>query len=252
MNLLITAGGTSEKIDEVRHLTNHATGTLGKEIAQSLRDDPVTIYYIHGPQAVLPNNKEIKFFPIHSVQELYQTMENLLTTVTFDYVIHSMAVSDYELDTASNEELLAENIAHRITQQQPDSQEALIDLIKDTLTNAGQADQPVQKKISSKNEKLILIMGKAPKVITKIKNWQPSTKLIGFKLLVDVPEEELVSVAKESLEKNQADWILANDLTNIKGNQHLGLLVSKTGVDQRFATKQEIAQGLRHLVLTNY
>ena len=33
MNILITAGGTSEKIDDVRHLTNHATGSLGREIA---------------------------------------------------------------------------------------------------------------------------------------------------------------------------------------------------------------------------
>ncbi|MEG0254849.1 phosphopantothenate--cysteine ligase [Vagococcus sp.] len=251
MNLLITAGGTSEKIDDVRHLTNHATGTLGKEIAHSLEKDDVTIYYIHGPQAVLPKNKEIKFFSIHSVQELYQTMEELLTTISFDYVIHSMAVSDYELDTASNEELLAKKIAQTIEDTQPKSQETLVELIKNTLMDTKDLSQPTQKKISSKNEKLILIMGKAPKVITKIKEWQPNTKLIGFKLLVDVSEEELVNVAKESIIKNQADWILANDLTTINGDNHIGLLVSNSGIDQRFSTKKEIAQGLRNLVLTN-
>ncbi|WP_368262236.1 phosphopantothenoylcysteine decarboxylase domain-containing protein, partial [Enterococcus gallinarum] len=32
MRILITAGGTSEKIDSVRSITNHSTGSLGKAI----------------------------------------------------------------------------------------------------------------------------------------------------------------------------------------------------------------------------
>lgn len=92
-------------------------------------------------------------------------------------------------------------------------------------------------------------MKKAPKVITSIKKWQPSVSLIGFKLLVDVPEEELVTVAQKSLETNQADFILANDLIDITPTQHLGLLVTKDGVKARFQTKKEIAQGLKELIL---
>ncbi len=249
MNILITAGGTSEKIDEVRRLTNQATGTLGKEIAYALKNEPMTIYYIYGPQAVLPENKDIHFFPIHSVQDLYQTMEDLLTTITFDYVIHSMAVSDYELNTATNEELISEEIAQQISEKLPNSKEVLTQIIKDVLVNTTNSNQPVQKKISSKSESLILMMKKAPKVISKIKDWQPNTHLIGFKLLVDVPEKELVSVAQESIAKNKADYILANDLTTIKGNQHTGLLVSEKGIQQRYETKSEIAQGLKQLIL---
>ena len=36
MRILITAGGTSEKIDSVRAITNHSTGSLGKAIAEAL------------------------------------------------------------------------------------------------------------------------------------------------------------------------------------------------------------------------
>ena len=36
MRILITAGGTSEKIDSVRSITNHSTGSLGKAIAEEL------------------------------------------------------------------------------------------------------------------------------------------------------------------------------------------------------------------------
>ena len=34
MKILITSGGTTEKIDSVRGITNHATGSLGKYIAE--------------------------------------------------------------------------------------------------------------------------------------------------------------------------------------------------------------------------
>ena len=34
MKILITSGGTTEKIDDVRGITNHSTGYLGKEIAE--------------------------------------------------------------------------------------------------------------------------------------------------------------------------------------------------------------------------
>ncbi len=33
MKILITAGGTTEKIDQVRAITNHSTGRLGQALA---------------------------------------------------------------------------------------------------------------------------------------------------------------------------------------------------------------------------
>ena len=251
MNILITAGGTSEKIDEVRHLTNHATGSLGKQIATALqKETKINIHYIYGPKAVLPSGENISFYPIHSVQELYNQMESLLTTIPFDYVIHSMAVSDYELETASNEALLAEALADTLIGVDFNNKHELQESIQNALLHVSSASEPTQKKISSKNEKLILVMKKAPKVIKQIKLWQPNTQLIGFKLLVDVAEEALVTVAQNSLDTNSADYILANDLVNIDGEKHLGLLVSNQGVIERFETKKEIALGLKKLILT--
>lgn len=251
MNILITSGGTSEKIDDVRHLTNHATGRLGKEIAQALEEDGITIHYVHGPKAVLPKASNCLFYPIASVSELYTIMEKLLTTISFDYVIHSMAVSDYELDAATDEVLLAQIIAQYVMKQSFTTEAELTEIIKNSLFDSEALQQKAQKKISSKNEKLILMMKKAPKVIGHIKQWQPETHLIGFKLLVDVSEEHLVSIAQESITKNQADLILANDLTQISDNQHHALLVSKNGIEQRFSTKQDIAQGIKKIILSN-
>lgn len=249
MNIIITAGGTAEKIDDVRHLTNQATGRLGQHIAAAFDHEPVHIFYIYGPRAVLPEGENITFLPIHSVRDLLHTMKQILTTEAIDYVIHSMAVSDYELDAATNERDLAEQLATRITQLEHPTKEEINDIIIQTLTTPKLLPGQTQKKISSTSDELILLLGKAPKVIAHIKEWQPSTTLIGFKLLVDVSEEELVRVAQDSIRKNNADFILANDLEHINDTEHIGLLVSKKGVEQRFSTKQDIAFGLKQLIM---
>lgn len=249
MNILITAGGTSEKIDQVRVLTNQATGRLGKEIADAFKKEDVHIYYVHGPQAVLPTGDNVELIPIHSVKELYTQMEKLLTTTPVDYVIHSMAVSDYQANQALSDYELARTLAKNLKKQPDLSEDELVTAIQQILHNPDTFPDQTAKKISSKGEQLVLILDKAPKVIQHIKKWQPNTTLIGFKLLVGVKEEELVQAARESIIKNQADFILANDLENITKEEHLGLLVDKSGVRQRFTTKKDIAQGIKQLII---
>lgn len=41
MKILITAGGTTEKIDQVRAITNHSTGRLGQALADYLAANPI-------------------------------------------------------------------------------------------------------------------------------------------------------------------------------------------------------------------
>ena len=54
MKVLITAGGTSEPIDQVRSITNHASGTLGIEIAKVFLQNGVTIDYVVTKSAKKP------------------------------------------------------------------------------------------------------------------------------------------------------------------------------------------------------
>ncbi|MDU6525055.1 MAG: phosphopantothenate--cysteine ligase, partial [Enterococcus sp.] len=73
--------------------------------------------------------------------------------------------------------------------------------------------------------------------------------LVGFKLLVDVPMIELLNVAKKSLEKNHADFILANDLTEIYGEKHHGYLINQQQKVKEAHTKTEIAELIKKEVL---
>ena len=48
--VLVTAGGTSEPIDNIRSITNTGTGALGSLIADAFAKDPQVerIVYVHG------------------------------------------------------------------------------------------------------------------------------------------------------------------------------------------------------------
>ncbi|HEL2054995.1 TPA: phosphopantothenate--cysteine ligase [Streptococcus suis] len=218
MKLLITSGGTSEAIDQVRSITNHASGNLGKIIAEQALNRGHEVTLVTTKQAVKPEPQQnLTIIEIRNVESLKSTLEPLVKT--HQALIHSMAVSDYTpvYMTGLEEVQSTEDIASLLDKKNADS------------------------KISSKDDYQVLFLKKTPKVISYVKKWNPSIKLIGFKLLVDVPKEELFAVARQSIERNGADYILANDLTDIKGNQHIAYLVDKTSEVQAH-TKEEIAQ----------
>ena len=161
--------------------------------------------------------------PNLSIQEINNTNDLLLEmqerVKDYQVLIHSMAVSDYtpvymtgleEIQSSSNlEEFLSK--------------------------------QNHQAKISSTDEIQVLFLKKTPKIISLIKEWNPPIHLIGFKLLVDVTEDHLVDIARKSLIKNQADLIIANDLTQISADKHRAIFVEKDHL-QKVNTKEEIAE----------
>lgn len=236
MRILITAGGTSEAIDQVREITNQSTGRLGAEIAtvfQALPD--ITIDYVTTKMAIKPPvTANTQLHLIKSTADLERQLETLLTNHTYQAVIHSMAVSDFTTETSlTEEEMFQAFLEWSQREKQPtlaDFQEFLASL-----------ERPEANKISSATNRLVLFLKKTPKLIQKIKLWQPDTLLIGFKLLVDVSPKELLEVAKESLLTNQADFILANDLREITATNHHGYLLAKDGSIQEAFTKKEIA-----------
>lgn len=218
MKLLITSGGTSEAIDQVRAITNHASGKLGKIITEQALKNGHEVTLVTTKQAVKPEpQNNLTIIEITNVESLKSTLEPLVKT--HQALIHSMAVSDYTpvYMTGLEEVQATEDIASLLDKKNAES------------------------KISSKDDYQVLFLKKTPKVISYVKQWNPTIQLIGFKLLVDVPKEELFAVARQSIERNGADYILANDLTDIKGNQHIAYLVDKIS-EVKANTKEEIAQ----------
>ena len=60
MNIVITAGGTIEPIDDVRAITNFSSGKLGSKIANKLvqLSNVENIFYVCSQNAIKPNNNK--------------------------------------------------------------------------------------------------------------------------------------------------------------------------------------------------
>ena len=208
--IIITAGGTSEKIDNVRKITNSSSGKLGSIIASKLielHDDKIEkIYYVCSKNSIRPIGEKIDIVEIFDTESLEFVVRNLLRENKIDYFIHSMAVSDYTVDYVTT----AETLADIIENNQGKTLETICNF------DARLTDD----KISSKYDNLIIKLKKTPKIISIIKDVSPITYLVGFKLLDNVSEEELINTAYTLKEKNNCNLVVANDLNNIRNGNH--------------------------------
>ena len=227
--IVITAGGTSEKIDNVRKITNYSSGKTGMTIANEfLKQEDTFIYYICTKDALRPTNERVQIIEIEGTMELKNAVEKVLTTESIDYFIHSMAVSDYMKDYVTT-----------------------IDRIKYTITHNDDIDEAFRNieviegnKLSSYENSLVIVLRPTPKIISLIKKYSPTTFLVGFKLLDGVSKEELIKVATKLRDKNNCDLVVANDLSSIKEGNHKAYIIDKKDNIEEANGKEDIAKKL--------
>lgn len=250
MNILITAGGTAEKIDEVRKISNMATGRLGSIIADTMLNiKGIDVTYLCSEGALTPKNNRAKVLFIDNVQNLKNTLEKLLREQVFDAIIHSMAISDYTVKYSAPGEELEQYLAKCLSQSNTEigNREQLQLSIHQALSEY--QGRQAAAKISSNIEQLFLCLEKTPKMIRLFKQLQPEAVLVGFKLLVDVEETDLLKAAGKLMNDNQCDFVLANDKRNIDADHHEGILLGADQTRQYLKTKQEIADAVTRSVV---
>lgn len=201
MKVVITAGGTSEKIDNVRKITNSSTGKLGLCIANEFLKtvEDVEITYICSKETFCPNDDRVKIKRIIGVDDLEREVRNVLENNDIDVFIHSMAVSDYKVDYVSTLEKLRNNEEFTMT----------------------------DNKISSSLSDLVIVLKPTKKIISIIKDISPNTYLVGFKLLDNVTNDKLIEVATNLMIKNKCNLVVANDLENIRNGKHIGYIIDE-------------------------
>ena len=233
--IIITSGGTSERIDNVRKITNSSSGKLGMTIANHLLEgnNDIMIYYVCSKNSLRPTDKRVQVVEIDGTIDLKKTIEDLLTREHIDYFIHSMAVSDYTTDYVTT-----------------------IDRIKKSISNYSDLDDAFNNiepiggtKISSHEKNLVIVLKPTPKIISIIKEVSPSTYLVGFKLLDKVPKEELIDVAKKLRDKNKCDLVVANDLDSIRNGVHIGFIIDKKDNISEAHGKAEIANKIVEIMI---
>jgi phosphopantothenoylcysteine decarboxylase/phosphopantothenate--cysteine ligase len=92
--VIVTAGGTKEKIDEVRFITNHSSGKMGAALAEEL--------YIRGADVLLIRAKDAVKPRYLIREEMFETSAELQELIhhyikDYDTIFHAAAVSDFKV-----------------------------------------------------------------------------------------------------------------------------------------------------------
>jgi phosphopantothenoylcysteine decarboxylase/phosphopantothenate--cysteine ligase len=91
-NVVITAGGTIERLDPVRFISNDSSGKMGFALARAARQLGAEVTLIVANTQVAPP-AGIKVISVESAQQMYETVLELWSTT--DIVIKAAAVADY-------------------------------------------------------------------------------------------------------------------------------------------------------------
>ncbi|MDR7547921.1 MAG: phosphopantothenoylcysteine decarboxylase, partial [Armatimonadota bacterium] len=108
-----------------------------------------------------------------------------------------------------------------------------------------QPDVVRSEKTGSGVEEWIVRLVPTPKVIGLVKELDPDTYLVGFKLEVGKTPEELREIAYQFLKKNRCDLVVANDLREIEEGHHTGYFITPDGrLAQTVVGKDAIARAV--------
>lgn len=250
--IIITAGPTNERIDAVMKITNMSTGALGNVVAETFLEDKYdeieTIFYVSTKMSYKPriHNEKVQFVTIESTQDLLDALKEIFASQKIDIIIHSSAVGDYAGKYVIRAEELVDEIWETLqnaTSKDSLSKAKLMDIFEKPRIICNS-----DTKISSYEPHLMTMFELTPKVISQIKAMAPDVTLVGFKLLEGVSKDELYQVASKLRAKNNADFIVANDLAKIGNGKHWAMILNESGILTECTTKKEIAKALEELL----
>jgi phosphopantothenate-cysteine ligase/phosphopantothenoylcysteine decarboxylase/phosphopantothenate--cysteine ligase len=179
--VLITAGSTAIHIDKVRIISNIFKGRTGNTLSHYFqKSGKYSVDLLTSNKEMFPPPAANKTYSYKTYDELYDKMEELITTENYDIIIHSAAVSDYQVSKVVDKDL-----------NEIDS----------------------SKKISSQADEMYIKLVPTRKIIDDIRTlWNFKGTLIKFKLQVGMSDKELIDIATKSMKDSKADMIVANCL----------------------------------------
>lgn len=209
MKVIITSGGTKERVDDVRVIANRSTGGLGACIAETMyaADNTAEIIYICSTDAIKPTTRAT-IIQVESAKDAYNALE-AYRGGDIDCVIHAMAVSDYTLHS-----------------------------ISDGTNQINSAS-----KIPSTSDTLTLTLVRTKKIIDQFPKWFPNAWKVSFKLLSGVSTEQLIKVAQEQRKRTNSHYVVVNDLKGVGSVQHRAHLVGEQ-LTETYTTKDMIAKAI--------
>jgi len=253
MRVIITAGGTAEPIDDIRRITNRSTGRLGKAIAESIfargGESIERLYYLHGPNASMPETPRTELVPVDTVDDLEEAFSSILRAGEIAAIVHAMAVSDYRVAGAATVEAMAQAVARAIASGELTRNADEKGLVGEIGRLMRAAHSAARAKIASDIEDLALFLERTPKLIASLREAAPRATIVGFKLLCGSTAEELAAAGLRLLESTRCSYVFANDARDAFGSGYAGFLIAPSGVRERLEGREAIARRIADAVL---
>lgn len=127
MRILITAGPTWVPVDQVRVLSNTASGETGMLLAQKLHSRGAKVTLILGPTEAGGAGRGIRILRFKFFDQLRGALARELRLKKYDIILHSAAVSDYQPQTRHKRKVSSGKVKWLLTLVPAPK---LIDLIK--------------------------------------------------------------------------------------------------------------------------
>ena len=213
--ILITAGGTRERIDSVRYIGNMSSGRTASRLADELASEGHEITWLGAENAIRPElvRNQLGYY---SFFDLEARLRSLLAKEHFDVVIHAAAVSDFSVAS---------------------------------LESGDGSEVKQQGKLSSDSD-LLLRLKRNPKLLGQLKDWSsnPLLKVIGFKLTDSEDPEQRMAAVKKQFDQTNVDAVVHNDLSEIGEKAHSFNLYASSQAAVYCADSKILASSLNKLM----
>jgi len=230
MDVVVTGGGTSAPIDDVRAIHNASTGRFSAAITEALLRLGATVRHVHTPTAQLPYWRDAGFdldaidpaaehARIDALLAEYQRHRDRLRLLP----VGGGRVADYA-------RVLRETLLER-----PPAVVLLAAAVADY------EPEPAVGKLRSEAETLTVVACRTPKVIASVRDWVPGAFLVGFKLLSGSSPSELLRVARAACRANRVDLTVANDLDTVRAGRQVVHLVRPDGPTETYGPAEDLA-----------
>lgn len=235
MRVLVTGGGTIAPWDDVRAITNASTGRFAARIAEACLARGAEVRHVAPRSAIWP-------FALDSVFDL--------ETNDVPAELERLAVLKRRWD-AVRDRLHRYVLEPGTVDQYAKTVEAIltsepIDVVFLAAAVSDFAPARVAGKVDSGggSSEATLRLHPTTKVIRSVRDWAPDVFLVGFKLLSDVSEAELIAAALRACTANRADLTVANDLALLRAGRHTVHLVRPEGQVETLGPGPDLAERL--------
>ncbi len=115
-SVVVTAGGTKERIDPVRYISNDSSGKMGHAVAEAAWEKGAEVTLITASQLLVSSNITVK--RVESAKDMFKSVSDLFDSC--DALIMAAAVSDYSPESTHTQKMKKQDKLTMTFKKNPD------------------------------------------------------------------------------------------------------------------------------------